>query len=121
MIKRYFTVGLLVALGGCSDATDPTPEPVTTAAVRVIDNRFDPGANRVDPNKTVTWTWNGNNQHNVTFDDSSIGNSATLAYGTFSKSFGTDGEYTYYCTIHGRTVMSGAVVVGASNVSGSGY
>ena len=59
MIKRYFTVGLLVALGGCSDATDPTPEPVTTAAVSVIDNRFDPGANRVDPNKTVTWTWNG--------------------------------------------------------------
>ena len=60
MIKRYFTVGLLVTLGGCSDATDP--EPVTTAAVSVIDNRFDPGANRVNPNETVTWTWNGNNQ-----------------------------------------------------------
>jgi plastocyanin len=96
-----------------------------TTAVGVIDNRFDPTGNRVEPGQTVTWTWSGSNQHNVTFDDAALTNSPTQMQGTFERAFADEGEFTYYCTIHGRDVMSGRVVVGtvASNgtPTGGGY
>lgn len=114
-MQRFITLGLIVALSSCNDATQPTPEAVATAEVRVVDNSFAPAANRVDIDESVTWTWSGSNPHNVTFDGQSIGNSDTQTAGTFSKSFATSGEYTYYCTVHGRSVMSGSVVVGDAN------
>lgn len=116
MVKHFVTAGLLVVLSACSDAT----EPVETTNVGVIDNSFTPAANSVAPNQTVTWTWNGSNSHNVTFDDSSIGSSATQMTGTFSTSFPAAGEYTYYCTVHGRDVMSGSVVAGSGSASNGG-
>lgn len=101
----------------CGDATNPgngnNPGPghVQTTAVDVIDNDFDPDDIRVSAGQTVTWTWRGNNQHNVTFDNVSVGNSATKSDGTFQRTFNDTGTFTYYCTIHGRAVMSGEVLV----------
>jgi plastocyanin len=31
--------------------------------------------------------------------------------GRFSRAFPTAGSYTYFCSVHGRAVMSGIVVV----------
>jgi len=95
-----------------------------TTAINIVDNRFDPAGNRITPGQTVTWTWTGGNSHNVTFDDAMRAGSATQTQGTFTQTFAADGEYTYYCTVHGRDVMSGRVVVGSAAVStptGGGY
>jgi len=66
------------------------------------------------PGETVTWRWTGSNQHNVTFDDPTIGNSATQTAGTFTRTFTpapSGSSFTYYCTIHGRQAMSGIIEV----------
>lgn len=83
------------------------------AAVAVSDNAFTPASLTVVKNEagaTVTWTWTGTRLHNVTFDDGAAG-SANQTTGTFARTFAAAGSYTYYCSIHGKAVMSGAVTV----------
>ncbi len=122
-------VGLVPACGDSTTQPDPGPSgPTVTTAVNVIDNSFSPTSNAVTTGQTVTWTWNGSNSnsHNVTFDDPSIGNSATKTSGSFARTFDAVGDFTYFCTVHGRAVMSGTVKVATSDAStdsgaGSGY
>jgi plastocyanin len=104
-----------VLMLGCGDGpAGPSDNegPVRTTSVSVQDNRFSPSSNAVDPGATVTWSWGGSNPHNVTFDDASIADSPTQTDGNFQQTFPDDGEFTYFCTVHGRAVMSGRVVVG---------
>ena len=82
--------------------------PSTSNAITVSDNRFTPGATTVPANSTITWTWNGRADHNVTFDDGE--HSASQSTGTFQRAFATPGTYAYHCTIHGPS-MSGTVTV----------
>jgi plastocyanin len=84
----------------------------TSNQVTVQDNSYSPAATTVSTGTTVTWTWaNGNySDHNVTFDNTSLGASPTQLTGTYQKQFPTAGEFTYYCTVHGRG-MSGTVTV----------
>ncbi len=110
-------LGLAVITLACGDE-EPSQLALTTE-VGVVDNRFDPTGNRIDPGQTVTWTWSGSNEHNVTFDDPDLTNSPTQMQGTFEHAFADEGEFTYYCTIHGRDVMSGRVVVGTAQSSGT--
>ncbi len=119
MKQRLSTPGLwllaAVALVACGDAdgggvpVEP-PDPTETKNVSLVDNQFVPRANKVAAGETVTWTWNGNNPHNVTFDDGPP-HSSTLNTGIFNRTFDDPGTFTYWCTIHGRSVMSGAVTV----------
>jgi plastocyanin len=113
-----FTFGLLCALGlvaaaACSDDTsgpEPEPEPGT---VTVDDNFFQPATVTVvreAGSAEVAWNWAGSNPHNVTFD-AGPPNSETQASGSFSRSFADAGAFTYFCTVHGRAVMSGTVNV----------
>lgn len=80
----------------------------TSNAIGVGDNFFSPAATTVAAGSTVTWTWNGGNQHNVTFDDGA--KSATQTSGTYARTFTTAGSYAYHCTVHG-SAMSGTVNV----------
>ena len=112
--------GMILAMGaGCGGSgsaygnTGPTgsgnpPGGSTSNAIGVGDNFFSPAATTVPAGTTVTWTWNGSSQHNVTFDDGA--KSATQASGTYSRTFTTAGSYAYHCTVHG-TAMSGTVNV----------
>ena len=102
---------LVVALFAAACGEDDLTTPNETTQVAVVDNSFNPADNEIDPGQTVTWTWNGNNPHNVTFDDTTLTNSTTQTGGMFSQRFDVGGEYTYFCTVHGRAVMSGRVVV----------
>jgi plastocyanin len=79
-----------------------------TTAITVADDYYTPPTTRVLAGTTVTWTWTGANAHSVTFDDGTT--SATQATGTYSRSFGAAGTYSYHCKIHG-TAMSGTVTV----------
>jgi len=115
-------LGLLLVMGAV--ACDSTFSPVrgisggggggggttTTASVTVGDNFFSPVQDTVGLGGTVTWRWTGINRHQVTFDDGAPG-SDTLTTGTFSRTFNATGTYTYFCAVHGRAVMNGAVIV----------
>ena len=117
----------LVACGGSSGGTEPPPQnnsgggggPVP-ATVTVGNNSFSPNNVSVAAGSTVTWRWDSCSgdgyggeictSHSVTFDDGGPSAAAKDA-GTFARTFAGAGTYTYYCTAHGRTAMSGRVVV----------
>ncbi len=118
-VPQLSAAALIIVLGACSDDAQQQPNgpgpsgPTATTSVSIVDNGFTPPANSVTAGQTVTWTWSGSNPHNVTFDDPSVGNSSTKTSGGFMRTFGTVGSFTYICTVHGRQIMSGTVVVGS--------
>lgn len=82
-----------------------------SATVTVGNNFFQPDSVSIPVGGTVTWSWApGSVTHTVTFDDGAPG-SDPRSSGTFSRTFTAAGTYTYFCSIHGRAVMSGQVVV----------
>lgn len=116
----------LAACGGSSGGTEPPPggggggggpAPVT---VTVANNSYSPNNVNVARGSTVTWQWDSCTgdvygeqtcvSHSVTFDDGGP-SAAAKEQGTFARTFTGGGTYTYYCTSHGRSVMSGRVVV----------
>lgn len=111
--RALWVLGLAAAVAcGDDDANAPSPTP-DPADVSVRDNFFQPAevtVTRTDGTAEVDWAWNGNNPHNVTFD-AGPPNSGTQTSGSFSRSFDEAGRFTYFCTVHGREVMSGAVEV----------
>lgn len=113
--RSTLAVAAAAALAGCSNAYGPSgsrdDQPVATAAVSVVDNAYQPGYNAVNMGTTVTWTWNGSVGHSVTFDAAGLTDSPVQASGSFQVTFADAGTYTYYCTVHGRSVMSGRVLV----------
>jgi plastocyanin len=84
-----------------------------TADVSVQDNIFDDDYVVVAAGGTVTWTWAGSSQHDVTWVSDELPDSPTQVAGTHSVTFDTPGTYVYYCSIHGSPTsgMRGTVVV----------
>ena len=106
---------MTLACGGGGDGTPtqpppPGPPPPGANEVNVGDNFYDPSARTVASGTTVTWTWTGGNPHSVTFDAGGA-SSAVMTTGTFDRTFATAGQFTYFCTVHGASVMSGTVTV----------
>jgi plastocyanin len=87
--------------------------PPATAEVSVQDNFFDEDNVVIAAGGTVTWTWAGSNQHNVTWVSDGLPDSPTQVAGTHSVTFNTPGTYVYYCSIHGSSTsgMRGTIVV----------
>ncbi len=118
MIRLPSTLVLAVGIAACggdgptnengNGNGDNTPVPPSVA---VRDNLFKPSPLTVSSGTTVTWTWSGINLHTVTFDDGigSSGNEQTS--GTHTRQFTQTGTFVYICTVHGRVIMSGVVVV----------
>ena len=112
VMRSIAVVGILAIGTGCQDPIDAGPDNLTT--ITVGDNFFRSNHVAVLPGEVVRWNWAGSNQHNVTFDDASIGDSPTQASGTFERTFTAAQSlttYVYYCTVHGRQQMSGIVEV----------
>jgi len=82
-----------------------------TASVIIFDNGYNPTSVLVAPGGTVTWVWTGNNAHGVTFDDATIAASTIQSVGTYTVRFPRAGSFSFFCTVHGRTVESGTVTV----------
>jgi plastocyanin len=95
---------------GCSDrGTGPSCGSGNTAtAVNVCDNLFAPASSPITTGATITWTWRGGNQHNVTFEDGQ-GSSTTKTSGTHSRTFSGVGTFRYRCTIHSTNFSTGMV------------
>jgi plastocyanin len=100
----------IIAMAGfglaCSESTTPGGSNVS-----VDDDVFNPETSTVSAGATVTWTWNGSNDHNVTWDGGTPAASPTQSSGTYSRTFPTAGTFDYHCTVHGAAAMSGSVVV----------
>lgn len=96
-----------------------TPAPPSAIGVTIADNSFrsvrnlgiNPAVDTLAAGGTVTWTWTGGVQHNVTSTGSpTFANSTSKTTGTHAVIFATPGTYTYECSIHGAP-MTGRVVV----------
>jgi plastocyanin len=111
-----FVLALAIGVASCSSygSTGPMGGGGTggggTGAVTVGDDFFSPATTTVPAGTTVSWTWTGQDPHNVNFDDGAP-SSGVKTSGTFTRTFTTPGTYTYFCSVHGRAVMSGSVVV----------
>jgi plastocyanin len=101
----HLAVLALVALAACSEHTAPGAGGDSTVSVQ--DNLFSPQQATVSVGTTVTWTWTGSNQHNVTFNGGPA--SPTQTAGQYQRLFTAPGSYPYLCTVHGA-LMSGTVV-----------
>ena len=118
MRKLGFLALVVAAAAGCGSTIDPVRgisgggggTGSTTASVTIGDNFYNPVQDTVGVGGAVTWTWTGVNKHQITFDDGAAG-SDTLTTGTFSRTFGATGTYTYFDGVFGRTVMNGAIIV----------
>lgn len=111
-------VSFLIGCGGYSAPSAPSNGGGNT--VTVGNNYFSPASLSVPMNTTVTWSWiQGAVTHNIVFDDNAPG-SGPMSTGTFQRTFGTAGTFTYFCSIHGRNVMSGSVTVAGTGTGGTG-
>jgi plastocyanin len=110
-VAHAAVVTSLLAAAACSDdAPTGNGTPVETNQISVRDNFFSPNSNVVNQGSTVTWTWQGSNPHNVTWNESNPPNSATQNSGTYTRTFNVAaGNYSYFCTIHAN--MTGRVTV----------
>jgi plastocyanin len=97
--------------GGGGTGTPDSSGALDTASVIIFDNGYSPTAVSVAPGGTVTWVWTGNNAHGVTFDDATITPSTIQSVGTYTVRFPRAGIFSFFCTVHGRTVESGTVTV----------
>jgi plastocyanin len=97
--------------GGGGGGVPDSAGALDTASVFIFDNGYNPTAVAVAPGGTVTWVWTGNNAHGVTFDDGTIAPSKVQSIGTYSVRFPRTGSFSFFCTVHGRTVESGTVTV----------
>ena len=80
--------------------------------VKVVDNLYQPNSTTVSVGDSIVWSWQGNNQHSVTFTQTNGPDSGILGPGSTFKVVETQsGVYTYYCKVHGASVMSGTVTV----------
>ncbi len=103
----------LAALGlvaGCSngEAVEDAPAAKGVSEVTVEDMKFTPRVIEVPVGTTVTWRWEGENEHNVVGDGFEP---PVQKDGQFVYTFAGPGTYDYRCTLH--VFMRGEVVVTA--------
>src|SRR5215211_8570227 len=93
----------------------PAPALAANTDVTVGDDFFDATTVQIQPGDSVTWRWNGSDQHNVkAFPDQTESFASPFMSGsgrTFSHTFPNRGRFTYFCEVHPET-MRAAVEVG---------
>lgn len=115
--------------GAASPAAKSSPASGQTFAVNMTDTlKFEPGTLTVPRGATVTWRNGGQVPHTATDDPAKVQNKAnavlpggaqpwdsgTITAGqSWSHTFTTPGEYTYFCVPHEAAGMVGKVIVTA--------
>ncbi len=90
----------------------PAAEDTLDAQITIVDFAYEPDGFTATAGEPVKWQNTGDAPHTVTFDDEVIVDSGNLDPGAeFSRTFEDAGEFTYFCTIHGRDQMSGTITV----------
>jgi len=112
--RRLAVIATLMALALTAGAVflflrpvpDPGPPVTGVTEVAVRDDLFAPATIAVPVGTTVTWLWEGEDDHNVV---GAAFESPTQATGEFAYEFAAPGAYDYRCTLHRS--MTGRVVV----------
>lgn len=99
-------VAVLAACGGDDDDAASSESGV----VIVDDNTFKPKTVEVGVGDTVTWRFEGQSAHNVTFEDDEA--SDLVKEGEYERTFDEAGSFDYVCTVHPG--MTGSVKVSDS-------
>lgn len=96
----------LLTLPACEGMTND----LGLGGVAVNDFYFLPQSVEPAPDGTVTWTWQGTVQHNVTFENLPDSSGSQDA-GTYTLSFAgaAPGSYRYRCTWHSQGYTGGMV------------
>ena len=101
-------------LGGApAEQGGDKPSGAKPITVKVKSLSFDPKKLEVHVGDTVVWTNRARTKHTATSDDDGkTFDTAEIAPGQSSKAvkFEKEGEFRYYCKVHGKT-MSGTIVV----------
>lgn len=116
MSKTVLYSMLLVTMPSFAFAGGPVRQTAASpAAVEIKNMHFVPDTLTVPAGTTVTWKNDDSNPHTVT-DKGRVFRSAGLDTGdTFSYTFTSPGEFTYFCTIH--PMMVGRIVVAPAGKS----
>lgn len=109
MLKFALFAALVAAAPAVAFAGDATPAKATPGAVEIRNMQFMPQTLTVTAGTTVTWTNDDNSPHTVTEKGRVFHSAALDTKDTFSYTFGTPGEFTYFCTIH--PMMVGRIIV----------
>jgi plastocyanin len=103
----------------------PTGTESEGVTVRIEGFSYNPTRAEVPPGTTVTWVNEGGAPHDVTAT-TFVGKAADWDLserlsggGSTEYTFEEPGVYQYYCTIHGRRAVCGAVLVGDVSLSSS--
>jgi plastocyanin len=101
----------IAGVPGTRNITVQSITPVTSATVAVQGQAFSPSQVDLTAGGQVTWNFQDQIDHNVTFDavagaPSNIGNTSS---GSQARTFATAGTFPYHCTIHAG--MNGTIVV----------
>lgn len=104
-------LALLLVIGGAGAfflraELDPGAPVAGVSEVAVRDIEFGPAAVEVPVGTTVTWRWQGVEEHNVVGEGFE---SPVRTEGVFDHRFAEAGTYPYQCTLH--VLMRGEVVV----------
>jgi plastocyanin len=97
---------------GYNPPTNPNPNPTppsTSDDITVRDNSFQPSATTVPVGTVVTWTWTGQDIHNVTFGGGGPTSGDQTNGDTYQRTFNAAGTFSYSCTRHAG--MNGSVTV----------
>jgi plastocyanin len=89
----------------------PAATPAPAVKVTMVDNRNLPGRVTVPVGTTVTWVNAGLLPHTVSAQSGRLESGMVQAGQSYSFTFDTPGEYTYFCRPHVVIGMTGVVVV----------
>lgn len=105
---------LLVSIAALAAA----PALAADSSVTVGDDFFDPSTSTLGQGESITWNWNGSNDHTVTSNsrqiDSFHSGIKTGTGKTFKHAFKYAGRFRYFCEIH-PDLMQATVTVGTDD------
>jgi plastocyanin len=109
-----FVLALAVSLAALAAA----PALAADSTVSVGDDFYDPSTSTAGQNDTITWNWNGSNDHTVTSNRRQIDRfKSGIKTGpgkSFRHTFKYAGRFRYFCEIHPDSMRS-TVTVGSDD------
>jgi plastocyanin len=109
MPKILLLAAAVAALPGLAFAGDAVPAAAEASVVEIHDMHFNPVTLTIAAGTKVTWVNEDQTPHTVT-DKGRVFHSAALdTKDSFSYTFATPGEFTYFCTLH--PMMVGKIIV----------
>ena len=109
MPKMLMLAALLAAAPGSVLAADAVPAAATATVVEIHNMKFSPVTLTIAPGTKVTWVNEDDSPHTVTDKGKAFRSAALDTKDSFSYTFTTPGEFTYFCTLH--PIMVGKIVV----------